>query len=367
MIKTTKLYEEHSILGATFINFGGWKMPLHYGSQLQEHQTVRTQVGVFDISHMTSIDVEGKEAQFFLRKILANDLKKLKSAGKALYSCMLDVDGGIIDDLIVYWINENRYRLVVNAATTEKDIAWLQQQAEPFAVNILPRYDLAMLAVQGPKAWTKAEKIFNQKQNKVIRDLKPFSCVEVNDWLIACTGYTGEEGFEIMLPQEEIFTFWRHLLANDIKPIGLGARDSLRLEAGFNLYGVDMDESVSPLESNLAWTIDWKDPNRDFIGKEALQKKQQIGIKQQLVGLVLLGDGICRAGMSVFVQERSTSSLCGKLTSGGFSPTLSRSVGLARIEKGDFSVIEVDIRGKKIPAKIVKLPFVRQGKPNFSL
>lgn len=367
MVKKTKLYEQHSKLGARMVNFADWEMPLHYGSQVEEHHFVRKEAGVFDVSHMASIDIEGEEATPFLRRLLANDVQKL-TIGKALYSCLLNPHGGILDDLIAYKLDEKRYRVVVNASTTEKDVAWLSQVSKHFSVKIHPRRDLAMLAIQGPKALENVKKAFNEKQNEAIKGLKPFHCVEINGWLIACTGYTGEEGLEIILPQNEVVDFWQKLLAAGIKPAGLGARDSLRLEAGFNLYGVDMDETVTPLESNLAWTIDWHDTQRDFIGKETLLKQLEKGLKQQLVGLVLLGKGISRGGMIVYMQNNNSQEVFrGKLTSGGFSPTLACSIALAQLPTGEFSTIEVDIRGKRIPAKIIKPPFVRKGKANFSL
>lgn len=366
MVKKTKLYEQHCKLGARMVNFANWEMPLHYGSQVEEHHYVRKEAGVFDVSHMTSVDIEGDDARAFLRRILANDVQKLQP-GKALYSCLLNPHAGILDDLIAYHLGENRYRLVVNAGTTEKDIAWISQQSKQFAAKIYPRHDLAMLAIQGPRAWESMKKVFDRKQNKAVEALKSFHSAEINNWLIARTGYTGEDGLEVILPQEEVAGFWEKILASGIKPAGLGARDSLRLEAGFNLYGVDMDETVTPLESNLAWTIDWQDTERDFIGKESLQKQIQLGVKQQLVGLVLLGKGVSRAGMIVYMQNQSSEEVYrGKLTSGGYSPTLSCSIALAQVPSGEFETIEIDIRGKRIPAKIVRPPFVRNGKLNFS-
>lgn len=367
MVKKTKLYELHRKLGARMVNFAGWEMPLHYGSQVEEHHFVRNEAGVFDVSHMGTIDIEGDDATVFLRKVLANDVRKLQP-GKALYSCLLNPHAGILDDLIVYQLDENRYRLVVNASTTEKDIAWISQQSEQFSAKIHHRHDLAMLAIQGPHAWENIKQVFNQTQNKLIEALMPFHCVQSNDWLIARTGYTGEDGLEVILPQENVVDFWEKILQAGIKPAGLGARDTLRLEAGFNLYGIDMDETVTPLESNLAWTVDWQDVERDFIGKESLQKQMQAGIKQQLVGLVLMGKGVSRAGMIVYMQNQTSAEVYrGKLTSGGYSPTLSCSIALAQVPNGEFETIEVDIRGKRIPAKIVKPPFVRKGKFNFSL
>jgi aminomethyltransferase len=362
MPKTTPLYEQHLAEGAKIIDFAGWLMPLHYGSQVKEHESVRKDSAVFDVSHMAVIDINGKDACLFLRKILANDVGKLLPT-KALYSCMLNHHAGILDDLIVYCLGDTYYRLVVNAATEDKDLSWLIQQSSAYSVNIQSRRDLAILAIQGPCAWEKIRKVFNQEQNYATQNLKPFSAIEIQDWLIARTGYTGEDGLEIMLPQSQVPAFWENVRANDILPAGLGARDSLRLEAGFNLYGMDMDDSVTPLESNVGWTVDWTDKSREFIGKEALQQQLKNGVKLQLVGVVMLVKGVCRAGMDVYLPNN----LRGTLTSGGFSPTLGWSIGLARIQMGDFSSLEVDIRGKRIPAKIIKPPFVKKGLANFSL
>lgn len=367
MSKKTSLFEQHIKSGALMVNFAGWLMPLHYGSQIQEHHIVRNEAGIFDVSHMAIIDIQGPKAHLFLRKLLANDVQKI-APGKALYSCLLNEDAGVLDDLIVYCLSETHYRLVVNASTEEKDLAWIAKQAKPFQVTIQSRRDLSILAIQGPKSLERIKTVFNEEQNKVTQSLTPFLAVACDDWYIARTGYTGEEGLEVMLPHEKVNDFWEKCLAKKIKPIGLGARDSLRLESGFNLYGQDMDETVTPLESNLGWTVDWKDKDREFIGKEALQKQKASGVKQQLVGIVLMAQGVCRANMRVQIHDKAFNELLnGKLTSGGFSPTLNCGIGLARIPKGDFSFLEVDIRSKKLPAKIIKLPFVKKGKSNFSL
>jgi len=362
MLKKTKLYDEHLALGATFFEFANWNMPLHYGSQVEEHQRVRNRAGVFDVSHMLSIDIHGSDAATFLRRILANDVQKLTS-GKALYSCMLNPHAGIMDDLIVYRLSEDSFRIVVNAATAQKDLGWIQNHAKQYSVTVRARSDLAMLAVQGPQAIPLLQAVFPEQLYKAITELKHFHVLYQNDLLIARTGYTGEDGLEIILPQDKVVALWKAIVAQGIVPAGLGARDSLRLEAGLNLYGVDMDETVSPLESNLAWTIDWQDTQRDFIGKEGLLKQQNKGVKHQLVGVVLLAKGVCRQGMSVFIPiPGKEDMLRGKLTSGGFSPTLACSIGLARIPAGNFSALEVDIRGKRVPAKIIKPPFVSKGK-----
>lgn len=366
MPKTTPLYEQHLKLGAKIIDFAGWLMPLHYGSQVKEHESVRKDAAVFDVSHMAAIDITGKDVLVFLRKVLANDVGKLLPT-KALYSCMLNHNAGILDDLIVYCLSDSHYRLVVNAATDEKDLAWLHQQAASYAIKLQPRRDLAILAIQGPCAWEKIRKVLNPAQNEATTILKPFSAIEIQDWLIARTGYTGEDGAEIMLPQNQVQGFWENLITHDISPAGLGARDSLRLEAGFNLYGMDMDDSVTPLESNVGWTVDWTDKAREFIGKEALQQQLNNGVKRQLVGVVIQAKAVCRAGMDVYLEDNKNQELHGTLTSGGFSPTLGCSLGLARIPMGNFSSLSIEIRGKRIPAKMIKPPFVKKGIANFSL
>ncbi len=360
MSKKTPLYEKHEQLGALIVDFAGWLMPLHYGSQLNEHHQVRQDVGVFDVSHMTVIDVKGNEAKSFLRYLVANDVNKIQ-INQALYTCMLNEAGGVKDDLIIYYLADNHYRLVVNASTREKDYNWICEKSTAFDVTIHLREDLCILAIQGPQAWEKVSAVFSPKQNQVTQGLKPFHVVTCDEWVIAHTGYTGESGMEIILPQIDAVEFWQRLINADIKPAGLGARDSLRLEAGLNLYGQDMDETTSPLESNLGWTVDFKDEKRDFIGKGALLKQLAQGLKQQLQGIVLLDKGVCRAGMLLESDHGGQ----GILTSGGFSPTLNCGIGLARVELDKSTHVKIDIRSKKVNAKIIKPPFVKKGKANF--
>lgn len=359
MEKSTPLYQQHLARGASIVPFAGWQMPLHYGSQIEEHHLVRNKVGVFDVSHMLAIEIQGLQATDFLRRLLANDIVKLSSPGEALYSCMLNEQAGIIDDLIVYRLGLDHYRCVVNAATAEKDTAWIQKQSQSFNVNILPRRDLALLAVQGPATFQYLSAILPQKTVNVLQAMPPFHFLTAQEWVIARTGYTGEMGVEIMLPVHEVVAVWERLLAGGVSPIGLGARDSLRLEAGLNLYGTDMDESVTPDESNLRWTVDLKDGERDFIGKRALLELRQQGITRQLLGLVLLEKGVCRSGMRVLVEQQAHW-LEGRLTSGSFSPTLACGIGLARIPIGTFNQAQVEIRGKRLAAKLIKPPFIRK-------
>jgi aminomethyltransferase len=362
MGKQTVLFETHRAMGGKMVPFGGWDMPLHYGSQLEEHHQVRRDAGMFDVSHMTVVDLKGSQVKPFLRYLLANDVDKLKSAGKALYSCMLNERGGVIDDLIVYHLEETWFRMVVNAGTTDKDLAWLEKQAAGYDLTITPRRDLAMIAVQGPNARAKALPLLSEPLQVAGADIKPFSAVFDGEWFLARTGYTGEDGFEIMLPGDQAVTFWNHLNAAGVAPCGLGARDTLRLEAGMNLYGSDMDEETSPLESGLGWTIAWEPEARDFIGRSALQRVRENVDKQGFVGLVLTGRGVLRNHLQLFDGDRPI----GEVTSGGFAPTLERSIALARVEPDIGETCEVEIRGKRVSARVVKPPFVRNGKSLLS-
>lgn len=358
MGKKTPLYQCHLDANAKMVDFAGWDMPLHYGSQVQEHHVVREDAGVFDVSHMTIVDFQGDDVAAFLRKLIANNIDRLLP-GKALYTCMLNEQGGVIDDLIVYKIHDTFYRLIVNSATREKDLTWMNKQLSSFKVTIIERDDLAMLAIQGPKARHKMLSMLNQNAD-TIRDLKPFHAVDTGELFIACTGYTGEDGFEVILPATNAPVFWQKLLNADIKPCGLGARDTLRLEAGLNLYGADMDETVTPLESNLAWTVAFEPQDRDFIGRAALEKQKQQGVAKQLVGLVLAGPGVLRNHQKVIVEGLGE----GEITSGSFSPTLNKGIALARVPRGIAQECKIDIRGKEVLAHVIKLPFVRQGKKN---
>jgi aminomethyltransferase len=357
MPQKTVLYQNHQAAHGKLVDFAGWDMPLHYGSQLEEHHYVRRDAGVFDVSHMTIVDVQGDQASDFLRYLLANDIAKLKQNGKALYGCMLNEQGGIIDDLITYKLAENRYRLVVNAATRDKDLAWLNQQSKSFSVQLTPRPDLAILAVQGPNAISKCANVFSPTFYASIKALRPFEIVEDGDYCIARTGYTGEDGIEAMVPTLDAPQLWDKLLAADVKPCGLGARDTLRLEAGLNLYGADMTEDTTPLESNLAWTVAFEPQDRQFIGRDALEALQS-HVTQKLVGLVLEQKGVLRNHQKVIVPDIGE----GEISSGSFSPTLQQAIALARVPIATRESCLVEIRGQQVAAKVVKPPFVRHGK-----
>ncbi|WP_222888794.1 glycine cleavage system aminomethyltransferase GcvT [Enterobacter sp. C2] len=361
MAQQTPLYEQHTLCGARMVDFHGWMMPLHYGSQLDEHHAVRTDAGMFDVSHMTIVDLRGSLCRAFLRHLLANDVAKLTQPGKALYSGMLNASGGVIDDLIVYFFTEDHFRLVVNSATREKDLAWITQHAAPFDIEITVRDDLALIAVQGPNAQAKAAGLFTDTQRQAVASMKPFFGVESDGWFIATTGYTGEAGYEIALPSEQAAEFWQALVGAGVKPCGLGARDTLRLEAGMNLYGQEMDEGVSPLAANMGWTIAWEPADRDFIGREALELQRERGT-EQLVGLIMTEKGVLRNELPVRFTDASGNSQEGIITSGTFSPTLGYSIALARVPAGIGDTAIVQIRNREMPVKVTKPVFVRAGK-----
>lgn len=358
MIAKTPLHDCHLHYKAKMVNFHGWAMPLHYGSQLNEHHLVRKDAGLFDVSHMTIIDVLGAGGRQFLRKLLTNDLDQLPHNGKALYTCMCNEHGGIIDDLIVYQRASDNYRLILNSATHDKDVEWIWQKSQGFAVGLQERLELAMIAVQGPKAIEKTKKILTPAQLDALSTLTPFECVDADNWFFARTGYTGEDGFEIILPQEQVVQLWHDLVKAGIHPCGLAARDTLRLETGMMLYGQDMDETTTPLESGLGWTVAWQPEDRDFIGMGALFSQKQLGVERKMVGLTLLDKGVMRQGQKVIIEQCPE----GIITSGGYSPTLDKSIALARVPVGIGEQVLVDIRGKLIPAQVGKPRFVKQGK-----
>ncbi|ORU90375.1 MAG: glycine cleavage system protein T [Cycloclasticus sp. symbiont of Poecilosclerida sp. M] len=363
MTKKTILNNEHRELGARMVDFGGWDMPVNYGSQIDEHHYVRQSVGMFDVSHMTVLDVKGAQAKAYLQNLLANDVAKLTRQGKALYSCMLNDEAGIIDDLIAYFLDEQNYRLVVNASTRDRDIAWLQKQAGNFDVEINERPALAMIAVQGPKARQKVRPLLPQRLGLSAAEIKPFSACWYGEWFVGRTGYTGEDGFEIMLPEDKAEGFWKQLLEVGVKPCGLGARDTLRLEAGMNLYGQDMDETKNPLESGLAWTIAWEPVGREYIGKAALETIKEKASSDKFVGLLLEEKGVLRGHQEVVLDDSSR----GEITSGGYSPTMERSIALARVPASIGETCKIDIRGKLKNARVVKPSFVRQGEVQIEL
>jgi aminomethyltransferase len=360
MLKKTVLNAAHRAMNARMVDFGGWDMPVNYGSQIEEHNAVRNNCGMFDVSHMCPVDVVGADCRSFLSRLVANDVAKLKVSGKALYAAMLNDAGGVIDDLIIYFLTETRFRIVVNAGTAEKDLAWMQAKVAEWQldVTITQRRDgannLGIIAVQGPNARAKVWEVLPQAK-AATEGLKAFFAAEVDQYFIASTGYTGEDGYEIMMPAGEAEALWNQLNAAGVAPCGLGARDTLRLEAGMNLYGQDMDESVSPLDAGLAWTVSLN-TERDFVGKTALVANGQ---QKQFLGLILLDKGVLRGHQKVMTAHGD-----GEITSGSFSPTLQQSIALARLPLGVAigDEVEVDIRGKALKAKVSKPVFARNGK-----
>jgi aminomethyltransferase len=362
MSNKTTLHAKHIEAGAKMVDFHGWEMPINYGSQIEEHHAVRQKAGMFDVSHMTIVDVIGADAQAYLRKLVINDVAKLTVPGKALYTGMLNDEGGVIDDLIIYHFSETRYKLVVNSATREKDLAWMNKQAGTFDVMITERPEFGMIAVQGPQAKAMVATVLTASQTEAVDGMKPFFGVQSGDLFIATTGYTGENGYEIVVPEDKAADLWQQLLDAGVAPCGLGARDTLRLEAGMNLYGLDMDESVSPIAANMAWTISWEPADRDFIGRSVLEAQKEAGDQPKLVGLVFEEKGVLRTGLKVITPDGE-----GVITSGTFSPTLGHSIAMARVPRsvkiGD--TIQVEMRKKLVDVAVIKPSFVRNGKKVF--
>jgi aminomethyltransferase len=359
MTQQTVLNATHRAAGAKMVDFGGWDMPLNYGSQIEEHHAVRKHAGMFDVSHMTVVDLHGERTRQFLKYLLANNVDKLQKSGKALYSTMLNEKGGVIDDLIVYFLTEDFFRVVVNAATREKDLAWITRQAKPFNVNVTERGDLSMIAVQGPEARAKVQSLLTPATKEKAAKIGKFVAVEGDDLFIARTGYTGEDGYEIIVPSSKAVDLWNRLATAGVTPAGLGARDTLRLEAGMNLYGQDMDEDITPWEAGLAWTVAL-DEGRDFIGRAVLEK-QKATEHRIMVGLVMDEKGVLRHGQRVVTPSGD-----GEILSGTFSPSLGKAIAFARVPAAAPDKVEVDIRGRLVPVRVVKFPFVRDGKAQIA-
>ena len=366
----TILNQTHRALGAKMVDFGGWDMPIHYGSQIDEHHLVRNAAGMFDVSHMTVVDLHGARIREFLRHLVANSVDKLQKPGKALYTAMLNPRGGVIDDLIIYFLAEDFFRLVVNAATREKDLAWIGEQARAFDVRVTERSDFAMIAVQGPTARDTVLGLLREDDRARIGKLGKFVAgdahtVDGTPLFVARTGYTGEDGFEVVVPQDHAVALWNALLGAGVKPAGLGARDTLRLEAGMNLYGQDMDDGVSPYEAALAWTVALDEgvdaKPRAFIGRDVLEQQKANGAPRQMIGLVMDEKGVLRHGQKVLTALGE-----GEILSGTFSPTLGKAIAFARVPAGEIPMgaagnVRVDIRGREVPVRVVKFPFVRDG------
>ncbi|MBP9721847.1 MAG: glycine cleavage system aminomethyltransferase GcvT [Gammaproteobacteria bacterium] len=377
VINKTSLWDEHAKLGAKFTDFAGVNMPIHYGSQISEHLAVRTKAGVFDVSHMAVIDITGPASTSFLRYILTNDVTEAKT-GQAIYSCMCNEQGGIIDDLIVYNLGNNTYRLVVNAGTWEKDLDWLKSNQQNYNVDIAKLDNFSILALQGPEALNVLLKVIKNLSNlSNLFDLKPFECLFNSEIFIARTGYTGEDGFEIIISDNKVKDFWQKLIDNNVQPCGLGARDTLRLEAGLSLYGTDMDEVTMPINSGLGWTVALEDQSRDFVGKSAILEQKELQLnsrsKTRMIGLILEEKGVLRHGMKVVLENLDPGE--GIITSGTYSPTLECSIAIARVnvqKSEDIKDIKdincnVVIRDKLVPVKVVSYPFVRFNKAVYKI
>ncbi|MEM7359818.1 MAG: glycine cleavage system aminomethyltransferase GcvT [Pseudomonadota bacterium] len=356
-LRKTPLYEQHQAADAKIIDFGGWALPVNYGSQMDEHHHVRQDCGMFDVSHMTVSDVKGEQTLDFLAYLLANDIHKVASTpGKAMYSCMLNESGGVIDDLIVYFISPGHCRLVTNANTNEKDMAWIQQQAEQFDVSFAERSELALIAVQGPQALQKCAEVIEPEFASKIAELSRFQGCFHGDQFVGRTGYTGEDGVELIVTADYGVELWQKFVAAGVPPCGLGARDTLRLESGMSLYGNDLDEEHTPLESGLAWSVARKD-ERDFIGKQALANPAEY----KMIGLILQDRGVLRGHQTVL----SDGAEIGETTSGTFSPTLQQSIGLARV-KSDHGLaigdpVQIAVRNRQLNAVVARYPFVKNG------
>lgn len=363
MARRTALFDLHRSLGARMVDFGGWDMPLQYGSQLAEHHAVRRAAGVFDVSHMGVVDLDGARVRPFLERLLANDVGRLRLPGKLLYSCMLNETGGVIDDLLACFRAEDSFRLIVNAGTRDKDLAWIRGLAGEYGVAVTERTDLAILAVQGPEARARTVALLGPAEAAGALALPPFFARPIGGWFLSRTGYTGEDGFEVILPSDQAEGLFRALTSSGVIACGLGARDTLRLEAGMNLYGNDMDESTHPFESGLGWTVAMQPQARRFMGREALEAIQRQAAARKLVGLLLEDRGVLRRHQAVIAAGVGE----GEITSGGFSPTLERSIAFARVPAGTGEHVEVEVRGRALRARVVKPPFVRHGKPLLTL
>ena len=349
----TPLHNAHIQLGAKMVNFSNWEMPISYSSLIKEHNAVRNAAGIFDVSHMSVFDFDGGNQIAFFKKIFANDIKKIYKDNKAIYGALLNEEGGILDDLIIYHAN-NKFRLVSNCSTREQNKQWLEKHAVEFGVKVMERSDMGILAIQGPNALKKILEI--KEIDAQVNTLQSFGCMFEGDKLYARTGYTGEDGLELIVPTQDINHLWDQALELGCTPIGLGARDTLRLEAGLNLYGNDMTINNHPYESNLGWTIDMSDKNREFIGKNALLSIDQ-SKSQKIVGIILQDKGVLRSGYEITHEQGK-----GVVLSGSYSPTLQSSIGLARVDQGYKENGKVMIRNKVLNIDFVSPRFLGQGK-----
>tara|TARA_B100001758_G_scaffold207012_1_gene187933 strand:+ start:938 stop:1999 length:1062 start_codon:yes stop_codon:yes gene_type:complete len=349
----TALNKSHIELGAKMVNFSNWEMPISYTSLIKEHNAVRNAAGIFDVSHMSVFDFDGGDQVAFFEKIFANDIKKISQDNKAIYGALLNEKGRILDDLIIYHAKD-KFRLVSNCSTREQNRNWYEKHAIDFGVEVIERSDLGILAIQGPDALNKILEI--KGIDARVNDLPSFGCLFDGDKLYARTGYTGEDGLELIVPIKDINLLWEQAIEQGCVPIGLGARDTLRLEAGLNLYGNDMTINNHPYESNLGWTIDMSDENRQFIGKEALLSIDQ-NKSQKITGIILQDKGVLRSGYEIIHEQGK-----GVVLSGSYSPTLQSSIGLARVDRGYQKNGKVIIRNKELNIDFVSPRFLGRGK-----
>lgn len=356
-LKTSPLHAAHLAAGARMSALSSWEMPADYGDPVAEHTAVRQAAGVFDISHLVTLEVSGAGATPFLRGLLANDVANLKRPGSTLYSCMLDDDGRILDDLIVHRISDGEYRLIANAGNAERAVRWMRKRIAQSGANVSlgTRNDLALLAVQGPQAIDRAMRAIPEL-NTARGVPSPFSAVRLSDLFIARSGFTGEDGLEVGVPIYRAEAMWEALLKAGIRPCGLAARETLRLEAGFRQYGQDMDDTTTPLDAGLVRTIDFSDPERDFVGRQALEDKPWIACTMGLVFDARQPE----ARMPVITPRGA-----GTTTSAAWSPTLGRGIAFAQLPQGSQigETVEIELRGERLPARVVEPPFVRDGKP----
>jgi len=363
MLKRTPLYEAHVSIGARMVEFAGWEMPVQYSGHVQEHMAVREAAGLFDVSHMGEIEIRGSDALALVQRVTTNDASKLQD-NQVQYSTITADDGGVLDDLLVYRINAEYYLLIVNAGTTDSDFEWIQSHADGLKLevhNTSPAF--ALLALQGPRA----ERILQQLTDHML-DLIPYYwsqrvLVDSLDCRVSRTGYTGEDGFEILCHAPDARHLWNRLLVTcfdqGLIPCGLAARNTLRLEAGYRLYGHDMDETTTPLEAGLGWVV--KLAKGDFIGRSALVRQKEEGLKRKLVGFEVLDRAPARDGYPVVIGDKQV----GAVTSGSPAPFLKKNIGFAYLPIEHTSVgteFFVVIRGRNVPARVVETPFYKRSR-----
>src|SRR5579859_6241693 len=362
-LKRTPLYDEHRALDARLVEFSGWEMPVQYSSILEEHRAVRTRAGLFDVSHMGEFRVEGPDALVYLQYLVPNDVSKL-AIHQALYTQLCLPDAGTIDDLLIYRLDENRYMMVVNAGNIDKDFAWAEQHSRRFDVRLTNRSDeTGLLALQGPEAQNILQPLTEVDLGSIRYYHFDTGKVDGIECIISRTGYTGEDGFELYCSSADVVKLWRDLLVagkeRGLLPTGLGARDTLRLEAGYCLYGHELDETTNPLEASLGWTV--KLNKGEFIGHDALAKIKEQGVKRKLIGIEMVERGVCRGGYAIYADGQQI----GALTSGAPGPTLNKNIGMGYVEAA-YAVpgasVSIDIRGKQTRAQIVVLPFYKRKK-----